>query len=81
MTKDNRQIEEIDVLTPTMTEEYAHCISVDECIERLNQRVHQQYHPEEWTKEEYFAMLDRAEQGPSYSFASVEELDRYIRSL
>ena len=33
------------------------------------------------TKEEYFAMLDRAEQGPSQSFANVEELDRYIRSL
>ncbi len=33
------------------------------------------------TKEEYFAMLDRSEQGPSRSFASVEELDRYIQSL
>ncbi len=43
----NQQIEEVNVLTPTMTEEeYAHCISVDECIERLRQRVHQHYHPE-----------------------------------
>ena len=33
------------------------------------------------TKEEYFAMLDRAAQGPTMSFASIEELDRYIRSL
>ena len=33
------------------------------------------------TKEEYFAMLDRSEQGPSRAFASVEELDRYIRGL
>lgn len=33
------------------------------------------------TKEEYFAMLDRAEQGPTRTFASVEELDRYIQSL
>ena len=34
------------------------------------------------TKEEYFAMLDRAEQGPTvYTVKSVEELDKYIRSL
>lgn len=33
------------------------------------------------SKEEYFAMLDRAEQGPSRSFANVQELDRYIQSL
>lgn len=53
MTKENQKIEEVKVLTPTLTEEeYAHCISVDECIERLHQRVHQHYHPDEWTKEE-----------------------------
>lgn len=40
----NRQIEDVDVLTPTMTEEeYARCMSVDECIERLRQRVHQHF--------------------------------------
>ena len=33
------------------------------------------------TKEEYFAMLDRAEKGPTRSFANIEELDRYIQSL
>ena len=33
------------------------------------------------TKEEYFAMLDRAEQGSARTFTSVEELDRYIQSL
>ena len=33
------------------------------------------------TKEEYFAMLDRAAQGPSRSFTTIEELDRFIRSL
>jgi len=33
------------------------------------------------TKEEFFAMLDRSEQGPSRSFADVKELDRYIQSL
>ena len=33
------------------------------------------------TKEEYFTMLDRSEQGPSRSFANIQELDRYIQSL
>ncbi len=33
------------------------------------------------TKEEYFAMLDRAEQGSSRSFANVDELNRYIQGL
>ena len=33
------------------------------------------------TKEEFFAKLDRAEKQPGKVFESVEELDRYIRSL
>lgn len=33
------------------------------------------------TKEEFFAKIERAEKQPGKSFASVEELDRYIRSL
>lgn len=33
------------------------------------------------TKEEFFQMIDEAKKGPSKRFASVEELDRYIRSL
>ena len=33
------------------------------------------------TKEEYFRRLDEAEKGPSRRFASVEELDQYLRSL
>lgn len=33
------------------------------------------------TKKEFFQMLDDAEKGPSKRFDSVEELDRYIRSL
>ncbi len=33
------------------------------------------------TKEEFFRMLDEAEKGPSKRFDSVEELDKYIRSL
>ena len=33
------------------------------------------------TKEEFFAKVDRAEKQPGKSFASVEELDKYIRSF
>lgn len=33
------------------------------------------------TKEEFFAKVERAEKQPGKSFASVEELDKYIRSL
>ena len=34
------------------------------------------------SKEEFFARVDRAEQGPTvYTAKSVEELDKYIRSL
>lgn len=33
------------------------------------------------SKEEFFRMLDDAEKGPSKRFDSVEELDKYIRSL
>lgn len=33
------------------------------------------------TKEEFFARVDEARKGPSMEFASVEELDKYIRSL
>ena len=33
------------------------------------------------TKVEFFNMIDEAKKGPSKRFESVEELDRYIRSL
>lgn len=33
------------------------------------------------TKEEFFARVDEARKGPSRRFASIEELDQYIRSL
>ena len=33
------------------------------------------------SEEEFFKMLDEAEKGPSKRFDSVEELDKYIRSL
>lgn len=37
--------------------------------------------PTLFTKEEFFRMVDEAKKGPSKRFDSVEELDRYIRSL
>ena len=80
MTKENQKIEEVNVLTPTMTEEeYAHCISVDECIERLRQRVHQHYHTEEWTKDEYFAMLNRSESATAPCQFTVTEVKDIIQ--
>ena len=33
------------------------------------------------TKEDFFAKIERAEKQPGKSFASVDELDKYIRSL
>lgn len=33
------------------------------------------------TKEEFFAKIERAEKQPGKVFSSVEELDKYIRSL
>ena len=33
------------------------------------------------TNEEFFAKIERAEQQPGKSFANVEELDKFIRSL
>ena len=33
------------------------------------------------TKEEFFARVDEAKKGPSRSFATVSDLDRYIQSL
>lgn len=33
------------------------------------------------SEEDFFAKLDRAEKQPGKRFASVEELDQYIRSL
>lgn len=37
--------------------------------------------PSLMTKEEFFRRVDEAKKGPSRRFASVEELDQYIRSL
>jgi len=37
--------------------------------------------PSLMTEEDFFAKLDRAEKQSGKSFASVDELDKYIRSL
>ena len=34
-----------------------------------------------FTKEEFFARIDKAKEGASMQFDSVEELDKYIRGL
>lgn len=34
-----------------------------------------------FTKEEFFARVDKAKKGPSMKFSSAEELDKYIRGL
>ena len=54
-------------------------------MKRLNRYVKKLVKEKEDTtlmsKEEFFRMLDEAEKGPSKRFDSVEELDKYIRSL
>lgn len=37
--------------------------------------------PTLYTKEEFFARVDKAKEGPSMEFTSVEELDKYIKEL
>ena len=37
--------------------------------------------PTLFTKDEFFARIDKAKEGPSMQFDSVEELDKYIRGL
>lgn len=37
--------------------------------------------PTLFTKEKFFARIDKAKEGPAMEFASVEELDKYIRDL
>ncbi|MBP5513612.1 MAG: hypothetical protein J6Y04_02385 [Bacteroidaceae bacterium] len=37
--------------------------------------------PTRMTKEEFFRRVDEAKKGPSMRFDSVEDLDKYIRSL
>lgn len=47
----------------------------------LRKLVKEKEDPALMTEEEFFAKIERAEKQPGKSFASVEELDKYIRSL
>lgn len=47
----------------------------------LRKLVKEKEDPTLMTKEEFFAKIERAEEQPGKSFANVEELDKYIRSL
>ena len=50
-------------------------------LTRYAKKLAKEKDPTLMTKEEFFRMLDEAEKGPSKRFDSVEELDKYIRSL
>lgn len=47
----------------------------------LRKLVSEKQDPTRYTKEEFFARIDKARQQPGKSFANVEELDKYVRSL
>ena len=50
-------------------------------LTRYAKKLAKEKDPTLMTKEEFFAKIERAEKQPGKSFASVEELDKYIRSL
>ncbi len=47
----------------------------------LRKLVAEKEDPTLLTKEEFLARIDKAKEGPSMEFTSVEELDKYIRAL
>lgn len=47
----------------------------------LRKLVAEKEDPTCFTKEEFFARIDKAKEGPTMKFDSVEELDKYIREL
>ena len=47
----------------------------------LRKIVAEKEDPTLFTKEEFFARIDKAKEGPSMEFADVEELDKYISNL
>ena len=47
----------------------------------LRKLVAEKEDPTLFTKEEFFARIDKARKQPGKQFASVEELDQYIRNL
>ena len=47
----------------------------------LRKIVAEKEDPTLFTKEEFFARIDKAKEGSSMEFANVEELDKYISNL
>lgn len=47
----------------------------------LRKVVAEKKDPTRFTKEDFFARVEKAKEGPSMEFANAEELDKYIRSL
>lgn len=47
----------------------------------LRKVVAEKEDPTLFTKEEFFARIDKAKEGPVMEFTSIEELDKHIRSL
>ena len=47
----------------------------------LRKLVAEKEDPTLLTKDEFFARIDKAKEGPSMQFDCVEELDKYIRRL
>lgn len=47
----------------------------------LRKLVAEKEDPTLLTKEEFLARIDKAKEGPAMEFTSVEELDKYIRTL
>ena len=47
----------------------------------LRKIVAEKEDPTLFTKEEFFARIDKAKEGTSMEFATVEELDKYISNL
>ena len=50
-------------------------------LKRIASQKQAKEDPTLMTKEEFFAKIERAEKQPGKSFANVEELDQFIRSL
>ena len=47
----------------------------------IGKLVKEKVDPTLMTEEEFFAKIDRAEKQPGKSFANVDEIDKFIRSL
>ena len=50
-------------------------------LKYINKLTAKKEDPTLMTKEEFFAKIERAEEQTGKSFANVDELDKYIRSL